>query len=77
MSGVNIWHNEETPGYNKSKRHTAFSKWRVLVMERLGQLNGQGEDAAVQRMHAYGLTQLGVDYDNNVTAEELAAKLAA
>lgn len=72
---ASIWHHDETPGYDKGKAETSFSKWRVLVMERAGQLIGS-EDEAVQKMHAYGLRQLGLDYDANVTAEALAAKLA-
>lgn len=74
---ANIWHQDETPGYDKGKKDTSFSKWRVLVMERAGQLMPGGEDAAVLKMHDYSLRQLGLDYDQGVTAEELAAKLAA
>lgn len=72
---ASIWHHDETPGYDKGKAHTSFSKWRVLVMERAGQLIGS-EDDAVLKMHAYGLRQLGLDYDQGVTAEDLAVKLA-
>lgn len=73
---ASIWHNDETPGYDKGKAHTSFSKWRVLVMERAGQLLGS-EDEAVLKMHDYGLRQLGLDYDGGVTAEDLATKLAS
>jgi len=72
---INLWHHEEEPGYDKNKSTTAFTKWRVLVMERLGQLNQQGNDAAVQTMHAYGLEALGTSYEDGTTAEELAQKL--
>lgn len=76
MTQASIWHKDETPGYDKAKADTTFSKWRVLVMERLAQKTEAGEDDAVQRMHGYSLRQLGLDYDKGVTAEQLVDKLA-
>lgn len=74
--GVNIWHREETPGYDKGKKDLGFNRWRILIMERVAQLTEAGEDDAVQRIQAYGLHDLGVDYDSGVTAQELADKLS-
>lgn len=72
---INLWHHEEEQGYDKNKSTTAFTKWRVLVMERLGELNGQGNPKAVQTMHEYGLANLSLAYEDNITAEDLAQKL--
>jgi len=72
----NIWHNEETPGYEKGKAHTSFSKWRVLVVDRTSELTGAGDDDSVARLHRYGKAQLGIAYEDNMTAEELAQILA-
>lgn len=76
MTKANIWHQEETPGYDKCKREMGFNRWRILVVERTAQLTGIDEDDAVQRLHAYGLNALGLDYENLVTAEDLSQKLA-
>lgn len=76
MTKVNIWHQEETPGYDKCKREMGFNRWRILVVERITQLTGIDEDDAVRRLHAYGLKALGLDYENLVTAEDLSQKLA-
>lgn len=73
---ASIWHNDEQPGYDKGKAHTSFSKWRVLVMDRTAELIGGNWMQARDRMHLYGLNQLGIDYDDNLTAEDLAQKLA-
>ena len=76
VAKVNIWHRDETPGFDKTKREMGFNRWRILVVERTAQLTGNGTDDAVQRLHAYGLKALGLDYENLVTAEDLSQKLA-
>ena len=76
MASVNIWHRDETPGYDKGKKDLGFNRWRILVMERTAQLTEAGEQDAVARLQAYGLHNLGVDYDEGVTAETLSAKLS-
>lgn len=73
---VSIWSKDETPGYEKGKADLGFNRWRILVMERTAQITEAGEDDAVQRLHQYGLTGLGIDYDNNVTAETLSQRLS-
>lgn len=73
---ASIWHNDETPGFDKSKKDLGFNRWRILVMQRTAELTGKDEDDAVQKLHGYGLKDLGLDYDRGVTAEELATKLA-
>lgn len=73
---ANIWAKDETPGYDKGKKDLGFNRWRILIMERTAQLTENGEDDAVQRIHSYGLHQLGVDYDSGVTAEDLSQKLS-
>ena len=73
---VNIWAKDETPGYDKGKKDLGFNRWRILIMERTAQLTELGEDDAVQRLHLYGLKDLGIDYDTGVTAESLSQKLA-
>jgi hypothetical protein len=72
---VNIWHSSETPGYHKTKANMGFNRWRILIVERTDQLTSR--DDAVSRLHQYGLKQLGLDYENQVTAEEVSQKLAA
>jgi hypothetical protein len=71
---VNIWHSNETPGYERSKANIGFNRWRILIVERIGQLTNK--DDAVERLHKYGLKQLGLDYENQVTAESVAQKLS-
>lgn len=73
---ANIWHNSETPGFDKGKREVGFTRWRVLVMQRTAELTELGEDDAVKRIHDYGLAQLGIAYDGNTTAEDLAQTLS-
>lgn len=73
---ASIWHNTETPGFDKNKSNVGFTRWRVLVMQRTAELTGLGEDDAVKRIHDYGLAQLGVDYDSNITAEDLSQTLS-
>ena len=73
---ASIWHSNETPGYDRSKKDIGFHRWRILIMERTAQLTENGESDAVQRLHKYGLQALGIDYDTGVTAEQLADKLS-
>lgn len=73
---VSIWSKDETPGFDKGKADLGFNRWRILIMERTAALTELGEDDAVQRLHGYGLHDLGVDYDTGVTAEALSQKLA-
>lgn len=72
-----IWSDSGTTesNYGLTKNETSFSKWRVLTMERLAQVAEIDEDDAVARIALYGLEQLGLDYDRNVSAEEMAQKL--
>lgn len=74
--GVNIWSKDETPGYDKAKKDLGFNRWRILVMERTAQLTQAGEEDAVARLHAYGLQDLGINYDDGMTAETLSQTLA-
>jgi hypothetical protein len=76
MTKVNIWHRDETPGFDKGKKDLGFNRWRILIMERTAELTQAGEQDAVQRLHQYGLQNLGIDYDSGVTAEDLSAKLS-
>jgi hypothetical protein len=73
---ASIWHRDETPGYDKGKKDVGFTRWRVLIMERLAEKTEAGQDDAVSRIHSYGLRDLGLDYEKGVTAEDLATKLA-
>lgn len=77
MTHASIWHNSETPGYDKGKAHTSFSKWRLLVVERLVELSGMSEDDAILVLHDYGRLQQGLDYDKGLTAEQVATEIAS
>lgn len=73
---TNIWETNQTDSYNQGKSQTSFTKWRVLVMDRVAELTGRGQEGAVQRLHERRLHQLGLDYDSGMTAEELAQEIA-
>lgn len=73
---ANIWHHNEVPGYDRNKSNIGFNRWRILILERVAQITLLGQDDAVARLHDYGLEQLGCDYDDQVTAEEISQKLA-
>lgn len=73
---ASIWSKDETPGYDKGKADLGFHRWRILAIERLDQLTQAGEDDAIARLHQYGLQDLGINYDDGVTAEALASKLS-
>lgn len=70
---ASIWHNEETPGFDKSKKDTSFSKWRMIVIEKMV-ADGVDRDDALDRLQSFTLTEIGLAYDSNTTAEEMAAK---
>ena len=70
---MNIWRHDEIQGYDRSKVDTVWSKWRMLVIERLEQM---GVKDAVNRLNSEGLQRLGLDYDHGLTAEEVAQRLA-
>ena len=70
---MNIWRHDEIPGYNRTKANTVWSRWRILVIERLGEL---GVKNSVERLNSEGLQRLGLDYDYGLTAEEVAQRLA-
>jgi hypothetical protein len=72
---MSIWDNTVEPSYDLAKQDVAFSQWRVAVMDCLTSLSGKDQTDSVQKMHQYGLAQLGLDYEDNVTAQELASKL--
>lgn len=74
---MSIWAQETLQGYNVGKADTSFTKWRVLIMDRLAEIWSVDQEVAVRRLHQHGLYQLGIDFDNGVTAEDLAQKLAA
>lgn len=76
MSNASIWHKDETPGYDKGKADVGFSRWRVLVMESTAEQAGIDEADAVSLMHSYGLQQMGLDYEDGMTAQALGAKLS-
>jgi hypothetical protein len=73
---VSIWQKDREPNYNMSKRDLSFSTWRVLVMERTGQLLKSNDNIGAERMLSYGTGKLGQDYEDNVTAEDMAVRLA-
>jgi hypothetical protein len=73
---ASIWHRDETPGYDKGKKDLGFTRWRVLVMERTSQLAEITETEAVQRLHQYGLHDLGLDYEAGRTAEDVSTQLS-
>jgi hypothetical protein len=70
---ASIWHSEETPGFDKSKKNTSFSKWKMIVVEKLV-TDGVDRDEALDRLQSFTLVEIGLNYDNNMTAEEMAAK---
>jgi hypothetical protein len=73
---MSIWHTDEIQGYDLGKAETSFTKWRVLIMERLAEIWNVDEMVAVRRINEHGLHALGLDYDQGLTAEQVAQNLA-
>lgn len=71
---ANIWDTRSVPDEQQSKASTSYSRWRYLVGLQLGEMIGD-QDRAFQIIHEYGILQLGIDYDDLVTVEQMVEKL--
>lgn len=72
---MSIWASRSVPAGDQTKATTSYSRWRYLVGERLGELLGD-QDLAYQRIHEYGVRQLGIDFDDQLSVDQMADKLS-
>ena len=71
---MSIWTNCPPPTGQQNKNSTSYSRWRYLVGSQLGEMIGD-QDRAYQIIHEYGVNQLGIDFDDLVTVDEMADRL--